>query len=108
MSTRTQITCHCGNRIQPKEVLQQGRFLRLYSPSFVYIKYRCSHCKRLGERFVPEDQWECAEPADTFAESSREEQHRLSSLGAISIDEVVDFHFLIHERPLSDLLRDLK
>lgn len=111
MSTTTPITCHCGNRIQPSEVLQQGRFFRLDSPSFVYIKYRCSHCKRLGERFVREVPWavpDAPEATDTPMEIQPNEQEKLDSLGAISIDEVVDFHFRIQDISLSDLLRDLK
>jgi DNA-directed RNA polymerase subunit RPC12/RpoP len=104
MSTKTQITCHCGQRIQRKDVLQQGRFLRVFSPSFIYVKYRCSRCKRLGERFLPQEQWDDGTVQDPTIEVSSDEQERFSSLGTISIDEVVDFHFQMENLRLSDLL----
>lgn len=108
MSTRTRITCHCGNRIQPDEVLQQGRFLRLDSPSLIYIKYRCSRCKRLGERFVLESQWTMPESASSLRNRERRERERLASLGPITADEAEGFRDHLQKATLDDILRDLK
>jgi len=107
VSTTTHLTCPCGERIERKDVLHQGRCLRLFSPRFVYVKFRCSHCKRLGERFVPRDQWEEDKPEVSRLELSAEEAERLADLGAISVDEVVDFHFLLEGCTLADLFGDL-
>ena len=46
------IKCNCGHRVLAKDVMQTGYYLRLVGPSFVYVKFRCSHCKKLGEQFA--------------------------------------------------------
>ncbi|HEY3268418.1 MAG TPA: hypothetical protein VGM37_15975 [Armatimonadota bacterium] len=104
MNTKTQITCQCGQRIHQKDILQKGHFLRLFSPSFVYLKYRCSRCRRLGERFVPQEQWDDGALAEVPVEISPEERDRLGALGGIDLDEVIDFHFQLEQASLRDLM----
>ena len=55
---RTSIKCNCGQRIIAKDVVQHGYYLRLFGPSFVYVKFRCSRCKKLGEQFIKQEEWE--------------------------------------------------
>ena len=38
--------------------MQQVNCVRQFGPSFVYTKYRCSRCKKLGEHFVLQEEWE--------------------------------------------------
>jgi len=49
---KSAIKCNCGQRVLARDVMQTGYYLRLVGPSFVYVKYRCSRCKKLGEQFV--------------------------------------------------------
>jgi DNA-directed RNA polymerase subunit RPC12/RpoP len=58
MAVKPMIKCNCGQRIITKDVMQTGYYLRLFGPSFVYVKYRCSRCKKLGEQFVKQQDWE--------------------------------------------------
>ena len=52
---RTSIKCNCGQRVIAKDVVQHGYYLRLFGPSFVYVKFRCSRCKKLGEQFIKQE-----------------------------------------------------
>ena len=99
---RTSIKCNCGQRIIAKDVVQHGYYLRLFGPSFVYVKFRCSRCKKLGEQFIKQEEWEEGILKDHLVEVAPEEKAQLSALGPIDINEVLDFHFQL------DLLNDLK
>ena len=93
MATRSMIRCNCGQRILIKDVMQTGYYLRLVGPSFVYIKYRCSRCKKLGEQFVKQEEWEEGILQDTPNEIEPEEQKRFEQMGKIDIHECIDAHF---------------
>ena len=90
---RTSIKCNCGQRIIAKDVVQHGYYLRLFGSSFVYVKFRCSHCKKLGEQFIKQEEWEEGILKDSALELSHDEKEQFTSQGAISINEVIDFHF---------------
>jgi DNA-directed RNA polymerase subunit RPC12/RpoP len=107
MSTRTTaVRCHCGQRIVAKDVLQRSWYVRVFGPSFMYLKFRCSRCKRLGEKFIEQDKWDDTILRDIPSELSLEEKKRFDRMGRISIDEQLDFHFEM-EKPevLGDLVR---
>jgi len=108
MESEAWIVCSCGRRVIGSDVLQKGRFLRVFSPGFVYLKYRCSHCKRVEERFVPEQTWDEAALREVPAEASREERRRFEAMGAITLEEAMDFHFQIENRSLSCFRDDLE
>lgn len=97
MSVKPIIKCNCGQRIVAKDVLQTGHYLRLFGPSFVYVKFRCSRCKKLGEQFVEQDKWDETVLRDVPSEQTPEERKRFQSLGQIDMDEVIDFHFALDE-----------
>lgn len=103
MNTDSVITCHCGQRVQEKDILQHGRFPRLMSPGFLYVKFRCSHCKRLGERFIPQHAGDGAS-AVAGTDVSGDEIIRFKAMGEIDLDEVIDFHFQLDCLPLGDLV----
>ena len=98
---RTSIKCNCGQRIIAKDVMQHGYYLRLFGPSFVYVKFRCSRCKKLGEQFIKQEEWEDGILKDSAVELSHDEKEQFSAKGAISINEVIDFHFELEK--MSDL-----
>ncbi len=101
---KSAIKCNCGQRILAKDVMQTGYYLRLVGPSFVYVKYRCSRCKKLGEQFVKQAEWEDGILNDVPCETSADEQQKFEQMGSIDIHECIDTHFEL-ERIAS--LRDL-
>jgi len=108
MSARAIIKCNCGQRIIAKDVMQTGYYLRLFGPSFVYVKYRCSRCKKLGEQFVKQEDWEDGILHDLPTEVSAEEKQKFESLGTITIDEVIEAHRKLEKLSLSDIVRDFE
>ncbi|MDH7600693.1 MAG: hypothetical protein QHI38_00920 [Armatimonadota bacterium] len=109
MSARSIIRCNCGQRIYAKDVVQTGYYLRLVGPSFVYIKYRCSRCKKLGEQFVKQEEWEEGILNDTPCELSPEEKKRFERMKPIDIHECIDAHFELEKiETVSDLLDRLE
>ena len=104
MSVKPTIKCNCGQRIIAKDVMQTGYYLRLFGPSFVYVKFRCSRCKKLGEQFIKQEDWEDGILKDIPSEIDQEEKGRLEALGPISIREQIAFHFgLDSANPLTEL-----
>ena len=89
----TAIRCHCVQRIVAKDVLQRSRYVRVFGPSFRYLKFRCSRCKRMGEKFIEQDKWDDAILRDIPSELSGEEKKRFERMGKITVDEEIDFHF---------------
>ncbi len=98
---RTSIKCNCGQRIIAKDVVQRGYYLRLFGPSFVYVKFRCSRCKKLGEQFIKQEEWEDGILKDAALEVTVEEKDQFLAQGPIDISEVIDFHFQLEN--LNDL-----
>ncbi|MBM3501555.1 MAG: hypothetical protein FJX74_23110 [Armatimonadetes bacterium] len=58
MSSTPGILCSCGRRIESREVLQHGYFMNHWKPVWVFVKYRCSRCRMLGEQLVDYSQWD--------------------------------------------------
>ena len=98
---RTSIRCNCGQRVINRDVMQTGFYLRLFGPSYVYVKYRCSRCKKLGEQFVKQEEWEGGILRNSVEEVATDDRDRFETLGPIDINEVIDFHFQLEN--LGDL-----
>jgi hypothetical protein len=94
-SIRTSVKCHCGQRVIARDVMQTGYYLRLFGPSFVYVKYRCSRCRKLGEQFIKQEEWDGGILKDSLEEVGQDDKERFEDLGAIDINEVIDFHFAL-------------
>ena len=73
--------------------MQQGYYVRHFGPSYVYIKFRCSRCKKLGEHFIKREDWEHGILRDSGDEINVSEKDRFASMGKITIDEMIDFHY---------------
>lgn len=57
------IRCNCGHRVLGREVLRTEFYERRAPDSdsireYVYVKYRCKRCKRMGEKFLSESRWD--------------------------------------------------
>ena len=89
------IKCNCGHRIGNRDVLQRGYYLSLFGPSFIYVRYRCSRCKRVGEKLVQEEKWDPSVLTQASTELSDDELHKFENMGPITADEIVDFHFAL-------------
>ena len=111
-SVRSMIKCNCGQRILARDVMQTGYYLRLVGPSFVYVKYRCSRCKKLGEQFVKQEEWEDGILRDIPCEIDPEEQRKFEEMGSIDIHECIDAHFELDKvtsvRDLLDALEETR
>lgn len=106
------IKCNCGQRILSRDVMQTGYYLRLIGPSFVYIKYRCSRCKKLGEQFVKQEEWEDGILNETPNELNGREKQHFEKLGPIGIHECIDAHFELEKlsslRDMTDTWEEAK
>ena len=101
---RTAIRCRCGQRIGQREVMHTGYYPRMFGPSLVYVRYRCSRCKKVDEQYVRQEEWENGILKDDALETSGTEQDRFSELGPIEMSELVEFHKALDSLPsLADL-----
>lgn len=94
-SIRTSVKCPCGQRVMSRDVMGTGYYLRLFGPSYVYVKYRCSRCRKLGEQFIKHEEWEAGILKDSAEELAVDDKDRFDKLGTIDINEVIDFHFAL-------------
>jgi DNA-directed RNA polymerase subunit RPC12/RpoP len=101
-SIRTSVKCPCGKRVVSRDVMQTGYYLRLFGPSYVYVKYRCSRCRKLGEQFIKQEEWESGILKDSTEELAHDDKERFDSLGTIDINEVIDFHFALENLSTMD------
>lgn len=97
MSRKPTVKCNCGQRIVAKDVMQTGYYLRLFGPSFVYVKFRCSRCKKLGEQFIKQTDWEDGMLKDIPSEIESVEKQEFEAMGPIGVHEQVDFHFALDD-----------
>lgn len=89
---KTSLKCHCGQRIVRRDVMQQGYYVRQFGPNYVYIKYRCSRCKKLGEHFVKQEEWEDSLLYEITSEVGDNERSQFSTMGPITLEEMRSFH----------------
>src|SRR5947209_17033484 len=85
--SRTAIRCNCGQRISQKEVMQTGYYPRPFGPSLVFVRFRCSRCKKLGEQYVKQEEWENGILKDATVEANDKEKERFAALGPIEMNE---------------------
>ena len=102
--SRTALKCSCGQRIGQKDVMQTGYYMRMMGPSFVYVKFRCSRCKKLGEQFVKQEVWEDGIFEEAVVERTASEKRRFEALGPINLQEMADFHSALEQPDSLNLL----
>jgi len=91
----TVIRCNCGHRIVRKDVIQTGLYLSVLGPSFVYVRYRCARCKRIGERLIQEERWDPSVLRPAHRGMSGADLRRFAGMGEITAEEVIDFHYAL-------------
>lgn len=95
------VRCRCGHQVLAREVLRTDLYERSMGREYVYVKFRCKRCKRMGEAFVAENRWDWSilEPAP--GEMNAEERDRFLDAEEISDADVEAFHRQLES--LSDL-----
>jgi len=86
------VRCRCGHQVLAREVLRTDLYERSMGREYVYVKFRCKRCKRMGEAFVAENRWDWSilEPAP--GEMNAEERDRFLDAEEISDADVEEFH----------------
>lgn len=90
--SKQEVKCRCcGHKILAREIMRTDLYERAPGQNYVYVKFRCRRCKRLGQTFVPEARWDWSllEPAKD--ELSDNERDRLGEAGPISEGELLNF-----------------
>ncbi len=101
------VRCRCGHQVLSKEVLRTDLYERRApgdaSRDYVYVKYRCRHCKRMGETFVAESRWDWAMLEAEPNEMTDQERDRFLDEEVVTPEDVLDFHRQLETFSLSDL-----
>lgn len=92
---RPAVRCRCGHQVLAKEVLRTDLYERPSGREYVYVKYRCKRCKRMGETFVAEHRWDWRIFEAPQSELSESETELFSSQSPISSEDLLDFHRLL-------------
>ena len=91
--SKQEVKCRsCGHRILAREIMRTDLYERAPGQNYVYVKFRCRRCKRMGQTFVPEARWDWTLLEPARDELSEPERDRLSEAGPISDTELLDFH----------------
>jgi hypothetical protein len=77
-------------------VIQTGLYLSASGPSYVYVRFRCGRCRRVGEQLVQESNWDPAVLQHAEPQLSEDEWRRFEAMGEITADEVIQFHYALH------------
>lgn len=101
---RPTVRCGCGHQVLAKEVLRTDLYERPNGREYVYVKYRCKRCKRIGETFVPEHRWDWRIFQASRHELSQQEVEYFADLAPISSEDVIDFHCQLTAIDLLDQL----
>lgn len=100
--SKQEVKCRsCGHRILSREIMRTDLYERAPGQNYVYVKFRCRRCKRLGQTFVPEARWDWTLLEPARDELSEPERERLAEAGPISDTEFLDFHLRLKQ--LDDL-----
>jgi hypothetical protein len=86
------VRCRCGHQVLAREVLRTDLYERSMGREYVYVKFRCRRCKRIGEAFVSESRWDWSILEPSPGEMSVEERDRFLDAEAISDADVSAFH----------------
>jgi phage FluMu protein Com len=79
--------------------MHTGYYPRMFGPSLVYVRYRCSRCKKIDEQYVKQEEWENGILKDATVETTEVEKERFTALGPIEMQELVEFHRALEALP---------
>jgi hypothetical protein len=83
-------------------VIQTGLYLSASGPSYVYVRFRCGRCRRVGEQLVQESNWDPAVLQHAEPQLSEDEWRRFEAMGDITADEVIQFHYALRRLSIDD------
>jgi hypothetical protein len=95
--TRPIVRCRCGHRVLAKEVLRTDLYERPSGREYVYVKFRCKRCKRLGETFVAESRWDWRIFEAARSEMSDAESETFAAQAPICAEDILAFHRQLEE-----------
>jgi hypothetical protein len=76
-------------------VIQTGLYLSVLGPSYVYVRYRCGRCKRVGEKLVEQESWDPAVLHPVRRTRDHADIRRFEEMGEITPEEIIDFHYAL-------------
>lgn len=89
MSESHGIHCQCGQFIRLRDLVQMVLGMVEDTPVFVYVRYQCPNCQRKEWRYVStQDLQACLRGS----EEKEVPAHLCKDMGAIDVDEVIDFY----------------
>lgn len=94
---RSTVRCRCGHQVLAKEVLRTDMYERPSGREYVYVKYRCKRCKRVGETFVAENRWDWRIFEAPRSEMSESELDAFAEKSPITSEDLLDFHCLLED-----------
>ena len=89
---KTVVRCRCGHQVMAREVLRTDLYERASGRDYIYIKFRCTRCKRLGQTFIPEANFDWHSLESAPDEMTPQERDRALEAGPISAGELMAFH----------------
>ena len=89
---KTIVRCRCGHQVMAREVLRTDLYERASGRDYIYIKFRCTRCKRLGQTFIPEAHFDWNSLESAPDEMTPQERDRALEAGPISAGELMAFH----------------
>lgn len=92
---RPAVRCRCGHQVLAKEVLRTDLYERPSGREYVYVKYRCKRCKRVGETFIAENRWDWRIFDVPQNEMSESELDAFAEQNPITSEDLLDFHRLL-------------
>ena len=105
---RTALRCTCGQRIGEREVLRAGYYPRPFGPSYVLVRYRCSRCRRRGEQFLRQEEWDQGILSDALLEVDLPSRDSFATQGPITMREQATFHHELDSLGLQDLITEFE
>jgi hypothetical protein len=91
MASQSVIRCRCGQRVLDRDVTHRGYLTTLFGAQYVYVRYRCRHCKKMGEYRVQEKDWDPAVLRQAVRGPTRSELKKFEAMGPVTPEEVVRF-----------------
>ncbi|MDF2439790.1 MAG: hypothetical protein JWN98_774 [Abditibacteriota bacterium] len=89
--SKSVVRCRCGHQILAKEVLRTDLYERSAGRDYVYVKFRCTRCKRLGQIFIAENKWDWSVLDPSRNELNDAERDRFLDETPISSLECINF-----------------
>lgn len=104
--SNSSVRCRCGHQVLGREVLRTEPCEKASGAEVVYVKYRCRRCKKIGEAFIPQEEWNPEIFQTPRDEMAVEERDRFLDQTAVSSGDVISFHRALQKAgTLSDLMR---